>query len=235
MNEIICGDCLKLLPGIPDSSIDLILTDPPYNISRENNFSSMQRYNSYTGIDFGEWDYDFDQVGWIPLAVRKLKSPASIVIWNSWQNLAMISDVLEDNAVSVKRVLTWKKSNPMPTNRDRMFVSSFEFAVWGTKGTGWTFNRRFDNYETGFFEYPNNNCPEHPTSKPVGLFKEIVTILTNSGDTVLDPFVGSGTTGIACAELGRNFIGVDFVEDYCNLAKDRIVETARNPRLFYRG
>jgi DNA modification methylase len=64
---------------------------------------------------------------------------------------------------------------------------------------------------------------------------EIVTILTNSGDTVLDLFVGSGTTGITCAELGRNFIGIDFVEDYCNLAKDRIVETVRNPRLFYRG
>lgn len=212
-------------------SVDAVITDPPYNVSRPNHFATMERYNAYKGIDFAEWDHGFNQTIWLSPVVDTLKNPSSLVIWNSWQNIPLISDFLEGKGLSPKRVLVWRKTNPMPTNRDRLFTSSFEFALWATKGSGWTFNRRTDTYETGYFEYPNNNFPEHPTAKPIGLFQELLEILTVGDDTVLDPFMGSGTTGIAAVKAGRNFIGIEIDEGYCDIARERIEQAAREPRL----
>ncbi len=224
-------DCLEVLPELEPNSVDAIITDPPYNISRPNNFSSMKRYNSYEGIDFAEWDHGFDLVAWLVPAVIAMRDPSSIVVWNSWQNLSTIAEYLEELGLSAKRVIVWRKTNPMPTNRDRMFTSSFEFAIWATKGSKWTFNRRTDTYETGYFEYPNNNFPQHPTAKPVGLFKELVEILTNPGDIVLDPFIGSGTTGIACVQTNRAFVGIDIEEEYCKITEQRVQEEMRQNKL----
>ena len=197
INSIVQGDCLEVMKNLPDGCVDLVATDPPYNVSRPNSFSTMKRYNSYSGVDFAEWDHGFDQIGWLSEIVRVMSLPSSIIVWNSWQNLSMISVELERLGLSAKRVLVWKKTNPMPTNRDRLFTSSFEFALWATKGKKWVFNRRTETYETGFFEYPNNNCPGHPTAKPLGLFEELIQVLSDPGDLIFDPFIGSGTTAVA--------------------------------------
>jgi DNA modification methylase len=108
------GNCLDLLKEIPNNSIDLILTDPPFNLSKKNNFSTMERYNRYKGMDFGEWDKNFNQLSWLKDAVRIMKNPSSILIFNSWQNLKLIADELEKLGISVKRVLVLRKINPMP-------------------------------------------------------------------------------------------------------------------------
>jgi len=221
VNKIIQGDCLEILKTIPDNSVDLVLTDPPYNISKKNNFGTMERYNKYKGMDFGEWDKEFDITGWIKHAAIKMKSPSSIVICSSWKNLKAISDEMEKNDISVKRILVIKKTNPMPVNRDRLFVNSFEFMVWGTKGKKWTFNRN-GVYETGFFECKNNGETKHPTEKQVKTMKKLLKILSNEGDLILDPFIGSGTTAVACKELGRNFIGIEINPEYCKIAQARI-------------
>jgi len=207
---------------MPKGCVDLVVTDPPYNISRPNNFASMARYNAYQGIDFADWDHGFDELSWLSPMSRLLKSPCSVVIWNSWQNLPFIALELEELGFSAKRVLVWRKTNPMPTNRDRMFTSSFEFALWATKDSGWFFNRRTDTYETGYFEYPNNNYAGHPTSKPLGLFRELLEILSNPGDLIFDPFMGSGTTAVVADRLGRNFFGCDINPDYVEMALERL-------------
>jgi hypothetical protein len=182
----------------------------------------MERYNQYKGMDFGKWDKKFNQLEWIKYAIPKLKDGSNIIIFNSWQNLKLISDELEENGCSTKRILVVKKTNPMPVNRDRLFVNSFEFMIYATKGGKWTFNRRFDYYETGFFECKNNGETKHPTEKQVKTMKELITILTNKGQTVLDPFMGSGTTGVACKELGREFIGIEKEQEYIKIAEKRI-------------
>ena len=183
----------------------------------------MERYNQYKGMDFGQWDKGFNQISWLPEIERVIKNPSSIIIFNSWQNLKLIADALIKLNLMVKRILVLRKTNPMPINRDRMFVNSFEFMVWATKGKKWTFNRRFDNFETGYFECKNNGITKHPTEKQVKTIKELITILSNKNDIVLDPFLGSGTTAIACKEMNRRFIGIDISEKYCEIARKRLM------------
>jgi len=226
VNKIICDDCLEVMQRLPDGCVDLVLTDPPYGISKKNNFATMERYNQYKGMDFGEWDKGFNQTKWLALGVRILSEPSSMVIFNSWQNLALLANKIARLSLSVKRVLVVRKTNPMPANRDRLFTNSFEFGLWSTKGRGWTFNRR-GKYETGFFECKNNGETTHPTEKQVKTMFEIIYILSNSNDLILDPFCGSGTTCVAAKMLGRNYIGIDISEEYCQIARQRLkaVET----------
>lgn len=202
-------------------SIDLILTDPPYNISRKNNFNTMRKVRQ--GIDFGEWDKGFDLTGWIKQACKLLKPGGSIIIFTAWCNLGAIAAELEKCKCSVKRMLLWRKTNPMPRNRDRLYVNSDEYMIWATKGKGWVFNRRFNTYESGVFEYPFSNKERiHPTQKPILLLKDLIEIHSNKGDIIFDPFSGSASTGVAAIELGRNFIGCELNKEYYKSAKERI-------------
>lgn len=218
--KLILGDCLQEMKKIPDKSIDLVLTDPPYNISRKNNFGTMKRYNSYKGMDFGEWDWNFDQEKWIEDVISKLKDNANVVIFNSWQNIKQIADCLQKLGLEIKRPIILKKKNPMPANRERLFLNSFEFGVWASKGK-WTFNR-IGKYNEAFFEVSNNGKTEHPTEKSKNAMIYFIKILSNENNTVLDPFMGSGTTGVACKELGRRFIGIEIEPKYFEIAQRRI-------------
>lgn len=208
------------MQNLPDKSVDAIITDPPYNISRKNNFKTMGR----SGIDFGEWDKDFDQISWLRVAVDKLKDGGSIIVFNSWKNMGDIVRELEALGCVYKDMIQWWKANPMPRNRERRYVTRCEFALWLTKGKGWTFNRQKPTYEDGIFTYPivTNKERIHPTQKSVGLISDIIKIHTNKGDLILDPFMGSGTTAVACIDTERNYIGFELDENYCKAANKRI-------------
>lgn len=216
------GDCLEVLANIADNSIDLILTDPPYNIARDNNFHTMGR----KGIDFGEWDKGFDLFSYIDLLPRVCTKDANVVIFNDWKNIGEIAKYAETKGFVIKDMLRWEKSNPMPRNRDRRFVVDYEVAVWLTMPKAkWTFNRQSETYDRPLFKgglVSGNEKTEHTTQKPVWLMKEILQVLSNQGDTILDPFMGSGTTGVACKELGRNFIGIELDKQYFDIAESRI-------------
>jgi site-specific DNA-methyltransferase (adenine-specific) len=215
-SEILLGDSFKLLSQLPRNRFNLLLTDPPFCVSRKNNYTSMGR----RGIDFGEWDKNFDQFTWIELATPLIKPWGSIVIWNDWKKLGHITDFLEELKFDIKTVLTWKKPNPAPFNCKRRFLQSTEHAIWAVKpgkrrkGHSWIFN---SNYHHGFFEH---GVPQHkhPTKKPTEIFKEIVEILTNPGDWILDPFCGSGTTAVACEATNRNFVCIEKDPNYYKLA-----------------
>ena len=224
MEQLYNRDSLQFMKEIPANSVDAIITDPPYNISRDNNFTTMGR----AGIDFGEWDKDFDLTSWIKVAEPLLKKGGNIVIFNSWKNMTNITKSLEENGFEVKDLIRWKKTNAMPRNRDRRFITDYEVAVWAVKKGGkWTFNRLSDTYEIP--EIVGGLTPKsekieggHPTQKPVYVMKWLIERLTNEGDVVLDPFMGSGTTGVACKNLNRKFIGVELDENYYNIAYNRI-------------
>lgn len=219
------GDSLEFINSLEDNSIDAIITDPPYNISRDNNFQSMGR----EGIDFGEWDKEFDLSSWIELAAPKLKKGGNILIFNAWKNLGEIAATLESLGFEVKDMIRWEKSNPMPRNRDRRFIVDYEVAVWAVKkGAKWTFNRISDTYDRPLIKSGLTPSSEkvgkgHPTQKPVAVMQWIVEHLTNEGDVVLDPFMGSGSTGVACSNLGRGFIGSELVPEYFEISKGRLL------------
>lgn len=224
MNDIklLHGDCLEIMSEIPDKSVDLILTDPPYNISRDNNFDTMGR----RGIDFGEWDKGFDQFLWLNEIPRVLSKDGSVVIFNGWKNIGEIAKYCESLGLVIKDMLRWKKKNPMPRNRDRRYITDFECAVWLTnKKAKWTFHRLSDTYQRPEFEYgvvSGNEKTGHPTQKPVKLMEDLLLIHSNEEDIILDPFMGSGSTGVACVNTNRKFIGIELESEYFHIAQERI-------------
>ena len=218
MINLMQGDCLELMRDIPDGSVDLILTDPPYNISRANNFHTMGR----AGIDFGEWDKGADIFTYIGECARVCSKDGSFIVFNDWKNLGSIASYAEEHGFVTKDMLRLEKTNPMPRNRDRRYITDYECAVWFTnKGAKWTFNRQDPKYQRPKFVHSADKG-FHPTQKSLSLMEELVKIHSNQGDTILDPFMGSGTTGVACAITGRKFIGIEMDEGYFEIASERI-------------
>ena len=224
LNEIYNEDCLEGMKRMKSGSVDFILTDPPYNIAKKNNFKTMGR----SGIDFGEWDKDFNQFSWIDEIPRILKKDGGAVIFNDWKNIGEIAKYCESVGLVIKDMIRWEKTNPMPRNRDRRYITDYECAVWVVKkGAKWTFNRQFESYQRPKFVHNVVGGKEktiHTTQKPLKLMEELLEIHTNESDVVLDAFVGSGTTAIACMNTNRNFIGFELDETYFNLANERILK-----------
>ena len=221
--RLIHGNCMEKLKDIKEESVDLILTDPPYKISRKTNFHTMKGHSG-TSMDYGKWDKDADILSWINELPRILTTGANVVIFNSWSNLGDIAKVMRENSIEPKRCLVLSKSNPAPFNRDRLFVNDVEFAVWGTYKQGWVFNRTLD-LEKCVIPTTVQSKELHSTMKDLGVITKLVKILSNKKQVVCDPFMGSGTTGVACKKIGRDFIGIEIDDKYFNIARERIRNT----------
>jgi DNA modification methylase len=192
---IYCGDSFRLLRRVTPGSVKLIIADPPYNVTRENNLQTMGR----RGIEFS-WDGEFDQVGWLRLAVQALAPGGAMVIFNDWKNMGLLAEALRILGMRKEmRDLHWRKANPIPRNMKRCFIQRMESALYAVKpGAKWTFNRdETKSYEDGIFSYPIQHDLLHETKKPDALYAEIIELLTDEGDLVLDPFAGSGTLAVA--------------------------------------
>lgn len=234
-NDIVEGENYKLYLGNAYTIIDEliknnvkanhIITDPPYNISHENNFNTLKCPRQ--GVDFGEWDKNFDLFSWIPKYEKILDKNGSIIIFCSYRYMSFIIKTMEESNLEVKDILVWRKSNPMPRNIERRYVQDMEFAIWGVKkGAKWIFNKDKNKpYMRSLFEtstVSGNERTNHPTQKSLQLMKDIINIHTNKDDVVIDPFMGSGTTGVACLNLNRKFIGIELDKKYFNLSVERL-------------
>ncbi len=204
--------------------VDCIITDPPYNISQDNNFDTLQ--NPRKGIDFGAWDNNFDVCSWIGDYSKLLNKNGSMIIFCSYLYISEIIRTMKKNGIEMKDVIVWKKTNPMPRNISRRYVQDMEFAVWGVKKNAvWTFNKPKDTpYLRSIMEASVVSGAErkHPTQKSLKVMEQIVKVHTNENDIILDPFMGSGTTGVAAILNDRKFIGVEVNPEYFDIAKDRI-------------
>ena len=228
---IILGDCLQELPKIESNSIDLIITDPPYLISRDSNFKQISdstskemstKYN--ISIDFGDWDkveLDFNYLFKEWFRILK-KGGTLIVFYDVWKS----NEIKESaNMVGFKqpRVCTWTKTNPVPINSKTNYLSNAtEYFFTFVKGGKPTFNSVYDN---GFYKFPICHGKErlqHPTQKPLSLISQLIEKHSNSGDLVLDNFAGTGTVGEACVKLGRDYILIEKEETYFNMIGDRL-------------
>lgn len=205
--------------------VDLVLTDPPYCVSRTHQlgFSNMGR----AGMNYGEWDYNFDQKEWIRLTSPVVREGGSMIIFNDWKNLSYVVEALVENGFLIKDLIRWEKTNPMPRNIDSRYVMDFEVAIWAVKGKGkWIFNRPADVpylkpvFRTGMV--PGGKKRIHPTQKHLDVIRSLVEIHSNEGDLVFDPFAGSGTTGLACIYTGRKFIGAEIDKKYYDKAAVRL-------------
>lgn len=205
--------------------VDAVITDPPYGVSRKHQlgFSNMGR----AGMDYGEWDYNFNQREWIRLCAPLIKEGGSMIIFNDWKNFSFIVQELDKQGFSMKDVIRWVKPNPMPRNTNRRYVADFELAIWAVKDGGkWTFNKP-DNvsYLKPLYQCASVSGGEkriHPTQKPLKLMEDIIKVHTNEGDIVLDLFAGSATTAEACLKHNRIFIGSELDETYYKKAMERL-------------
>ena len=219
------SDCIIGMQELESESVNALITDPPYNIAKDNNFKSMGR----AGIDFGEWDKNFNLVSWLPIAIDKVKKGGNIVIFADWKSTTPIIEELEKLNCDIKDMIRIEKSNPMPRNRDRRFITDYEIAIWSVKkGAKWTFNRISETYERPLIKTRVTPKSEkidegHPTQKNVETMEWLIERLTNERDVVLDPFMGSGTTGVACQNLNRRFIGYELDENYYSMANKRML------------
>ena len=230
--DLYCGDSLYLVKELIKKNIrvDAVITDPPYNISKDNNFSTMN--HPRTGVDFGGWDKGFDVCGWIYDYSKLVKKDGCMIIFCSYLYISHVCDALEKNNFVVKDILVWKKKNPMPRNIQRRYVQDMEFAIWAVnKNSKWTFNKPSSTpylrsmFETSLVSGDERTC--HPTQKSLKLMKEIIKIHTNPNDIIIDPFMGSGTTGVAAVSLNRRFIGIELDNKYFEISKKRISDSKK--------
>ena len=223
--KLIWGDCLKVLPKIPDESIDLILTDPPYNISKHDKITRKGGKFGFAKdikLNFGEWDFGkIKPEDYIPEFVRILKPNGVLVLFYDRLWLGVIGLWLENEfKFKVRHIGSWIKSNPAPQARKVKWQIGSEHFLIATKNVG---SGHHFNYKLGqspdYFITSVNYKHLHPTQKPLELFKWIVNYWSFKGDWVLDPFLGAGTTMKACLELERNCIGIEIDKNYVEIAK----------------
>lgn len=208
-----------------DIKVDLVLTDPPYCVSRDYQlgFSNMGR----SGMNYGEWDYNFDQKEWLINILPVVKKGGSIIIFNDWKNFSYLVEVIEEHGFYIKDLIRWEKTNPMPRNVNSRYVGDCEMAIWAVNGNkGWTFNKPEDKpylkpvYKTGVVLGKGKRI--HPTQKSLDLFENIIEVHSNEGDLIFDPFCGSGTTAVACKNTNRKFIGSEIDKNYFEKAMKRL-------------
>lgn len=227
------GDCLDRMKEIPDGSVDAIICDPPFNIVEKIGKNihlfrqGAKQIDSSISEESMSFDVGFDQVSWLGLAAEKLKKGDNFIVFNDWENMGEIAKEARRLKLKVKMLGHWQKPNPTPAEWRRRFVSGREYFIHLTKGGKNTFN--VDNLHFGEFNIPLTPKSEkthgkHPNQKPLRLMGSLVEILTNECDVILDPFMGSGSTGVAAKNLNRNFIGIELDDKYFEIAKKRIVD-----------
>ena len=242
------GDCLELMKELPDDSVDAVITDPPYNISKENDNrdrskanSPVMRRKSPLRFDFGQWDNRTREeflkftTNWLKESCRVLKDGGTIISFFNKEDISYLGWEGKKLGIRTRVIFTWCKSNPVPSFRKVNYLSATEYIWIGSKGTkAWTFNFKMQKEMRNYMITPNGSVykqTEHPTEKPEELIKHFIEIHTNEGDTILDPFMGSGTTGVACVQLNRNFIGYEISPDYFKIAEKRIKEAETQRKL----
>ena len=220
---VVCGDCLELMKALPDGCVDAVITDPPYGITQECDLTAcgIKRYGR---VFFGDWD------GTFPLAILESLSSlnaGTYYIFCPYQVLGELSAWAKRNELQ-QRVLWWKKTNPARRNGDVYWSIPGEHCFFA-KRSGAIFNAK---YEVGFFEHSVVHRRNHPTEKPLDLITVLVSASTVEGQTIFDPFLGSGTTAVAAKKLGRHFLGFEINPDYCQIAEERIALVEAQPNLF---
>jgi len=215
-----------------------IITDPPYAITRKTNFGTAkepdenatkeekEKYRTFVKHhnDFGEWDneeIDYDK--FIKLCYELLEDNGTLFMFYDIWKIQNIKESAEKYKFKQPRMGFWIKTNPVPVNSKLNYLTnSKEIFVSFVKKAKPTFNSQYDN---GLYSYPicqGNERTEHTTQKPLKLMEEIILKHTNKDDVVLDPFMGSGTTGEACIKHNRNFYGIELNKKYFNIANERL-------------
>ena len=228
------GDCITGMNTLDNNSVDMVMTDPPYNLGkfmhkRGTNLGKMrENHFAYSG-----WD-DLDNINWLENmdrffceCNRVLKKKGTLFMFMSLMKVESLIKIAEKHKFYYKTIGVWHKTNPMPRNMNLQFVNSTEcWMYFINEGTTGTFNNDgkviHDFVESSLTTGNEKKFGKHPTQKPITVINHFVKLLTNEGDVVLDPFMGSGSTGVSCELLKRKFLGIELKDEYYEIAIKRI-------------
>ena len=237
--KLILGDSFEELKKIKKNTVDMIFADPPYFLSGDGISCSGGKMVS---VNKGEWDkkigieekHQFNRE-WIRLCYDVLKDEGTIWISGTLHNIYSIGMALELEGFKIINNITWRKLNPPPNISCRYFVHSTETILWAKKDikkAKHKFNYQLmrelnggkqakDVWESSLTKPSEKKCGKHPTQKPMAILEKLILASTDEGDLILDPFNGSGTTGIVANKLKRKYIGIDLEKEYLDITIKR--------------
>ena len=253
LNKVIAGDCIEVMNGLPEGSVDLIFADPPYNLQLKNQLHRPD--NSRVDAVDDHWDqfssfaaYDAFTRDWLAAAKRLLKPDGALWVIGSYHNVFRLGAELQNQGFWILNDVVWRKSNPMPNFRGKRFTNAHETLIWASRGEGSKYTFNYEALKAlnegiqmrsdwvipicnGHERLKDDNGDKaHPTQKPEALLHRVLVGTTNPGDVVLDPFFGTGTTGAVAKALGRDFIGIEREEAYRKVAEKRLSKVRRFDR-----
>jgi site-specific DNA-methyltransferase (adenine-specific)/modification methylase len=229
--KILLGDARDLIKELPSASIDLILTDPPYNLSKYSTGNIVLSWRKDINNDVADWDkVEFRPGDWVAEFKRVLKPTGNIFAFCSYNLIGKWHEAF-DPEFDTFQFMVWHKTNPVPKVLRAGFLNSCELIVcmWN-KGHTWNFTNQREMHN--FIESPICMGPErvknpfHPTQKPIKVLQHIIKVASQEGDTVFDPFMGVGSTGVAALLLGRKFIGIEIDQKYFAAAHKRLEQAS---------
>lgn len=214
INKLYHDDCFNIMRGMPDSFVDLVLTDVPYEqVSKKSNGLRVINKGAADILEFDLKDF---------LAELNRICRGSIYVFCASEQVSLIRSTMVDLKLSTRHCI-WEKTNPSPMNGQYIWLSSIENCIYGKKSKS-TFN---EHCKSSVWRFPNGRSKVHPTEKPLKLFEYLVNVSSNEGDIVFDPCAGHATTCVAATNLNRNFIGVEKNLDYYNDASERLLLTCK--------
>lgn len=235
------GDCFVELKKIENESVDLIFADPPYNLSGEK-YLTVHAGKPVT-LDKGEWDkidniHEFN-MKWLKECIRILKPTGTIWVSGTLHNHPSIGMAIKELGLWVINDIVWYKPNATPLLSKNRLAPSTEIIWLASKSKKYYFNydlaKKMNNgkqMRNLWIISAKKHITPHPTEKPEALLERIILLGSNEHSIILDPFMGSGTTGVVAKKYNRNFIGIEINPQYFNCAKDRINKTEVKPQLF---
>jgi site-specific DNA-methyltransferase (adenine-specific) len=241
------GDCLTILPSLPDESVDGVITDHPYSSggqfrgdramttrTKYVNSDDVANHQDFSGDNRDQRAYLYWASLWIGEALRITKPGGVICLFSDWRQLPTTTDALQCGGWVWRGIVPWNKTEAARPQKGR-FRNQCEYVVWGTAGP---MSEAVEECLPGFFTYvtlSTSTGKVHIAEKPEPLMTDILNI-TRPGATILDPFMGSGTTGVACLRTGRKFIGIEINKNYFEIAKQKLSKAQQQkPLPFERG
>lgn len=230
---LLMGDALDLLRSLPDASVDAVITDPPYSsggLTRSDRAADPHRKYQQTGVAIARSSFSGDGRDqrsyltwcalWMSEALRIVKPHGYILAFSDWRQLPIVTDAIQCGGWVWRGLVAWDKTEGSRAPHTGYFRHQCEYVVWGSNGV--TRPSAHGGPVPGCFRFPTRQADKHHlTGKPTPLMRELVKIVPPGG-VVLDPFMGSGTTGVAASLEGRRFIGIEMSHEYFEVAQQRI-------------
>ena len=246
-DKIIFGNCLRELKKIPNKSFDLVFADPPYNLQIGKKLTRPDS-SKVNGVN-DKWDhfdsfedYDVFCISWLRECKRILKDNGSIWVIGSYHNIFRLGYHLQNLNYWILNDIIWRKKNPMPNFRGTRFTNAHETLIWASKSKKSKYKFNYQSLKclnddlqmrsdwtfpicNGKERLKKNGKKVHSTQKPEALLHRIILATSNKGDTIFDPFIGTGTTAVVAKKLGRKYCGIEKEKKYYEAAIERIKET----------